>query len=208
MKAKISAAVALAIMTATTVHAQNRQDSDAIFTEPAKAGWTQIFLGFVELIAAGKVYPGLESEIKSLKSAELNLTMAQEAITSERQRERAIQAILDNKENYEFGEVDPDDLKSSASKRIERLKSGSVMTAEAKTAAIEAAKVEVASARQVAVEAAQNKGILQKGIKGLRIVGSTLLVADVVGRIYVWNALDANPTISPGAAYIQHLIKK
>lgn len=193
---------------ASNAFAQNRGSSDAIFDEPAKAGGTQIFLGIAELILAGYAYPGLTSHQVAVNSAQLQLDVANDLPVSEAQRKASINSIVYNPTNYDF-EMDVGrvrELKAQHARRLEKLETAALVSKAEKQTAIEAAEVGVAKSREAALKAAQSLGFVDKAVKVVRVGGSVLLVGDVVARIYVWNAMDANPTISPVATYLQHLM--
>ncbi|MBX9766479.1 MAG: hypothetical protein K2X47_04330 [Bdellovibrionales bacterium] len=204
---KTALALVATLLVTFNGQAQNRQDDDAIFTEPKKAGWTQILLGFAEALAAKKLIQGLEAESKVLRSAERELAEARGLLTSEAQRRGLINSIEKNVENW-HPDVDVDGLRDEANERIAQLRSQEIVTPAQKEARIAAAQAELASVRKMIIEAASSKKILKTTFRALRIVGSTLLITDVLGRVYVWNAMDANPTLSPGAAYLNYMIKK
>lgn len=190
--------------------AQNRGDSDAIFNEPAKAGWTQVFLGVTELIAAKWVAPGLTTHQKAVNSAQFSLDIANDMPATEIQRKATINAIIGNPDNYQFETDvgDPAELKPYHAQRLERIKSVSLTTRAERQAAVQAAELNLAKAREAALKAAQSLGLVDKAIKVVRVGTAVLLVGDIVARIYIWNAMEANPTISPAATYLQHIMSK
>ncbi|MNL83495.1 hypothetical protein D3C87_2111610 [compost metagenome] len=65
----------------------------------------------------------------------------------------------------------------------------------------------MSAARANALESLQKAGLVEKSFKVVRYGASLVLVGDVAARVYIWNALDANPTISPAATYIKSLLK-
>jgi|GEM_PF-4925681 hypothetical protein len=187
--------------------ADNRGSADVLFDQPATAGGTQFLLGLAELIAAERIKPGMTVADKMLTKAESTLTLAQDLPTSEAQRTATISAINGNPANFaDNGGLQPE-LKPAAARRIEALKSAAIVTKAEKTAAIEAAQDLLSSARADALITMQKMGALDKAVRVARYGTSLILVGDVVARIYIWNALDANPTISPAATYLRSLIK-
>lgn len=190
--------------------AQNRGDLDTIFNEPAKAGWTQVFLGITELIASNYAYPGLTSHQNAVNAAQLNLDISNDLPLSEAQRKATITAIINNPNNYKFESQvgKAEELKPHHAQRLEKIKSASLVSKAEKEAVIWRAEINLAKSREAALKAAQSLGFVDKAVKVVRVGASVLLVGDVVARIYVWNAKDANPGISPAAIYIQHMLTK
>jgi hypothetical protein len=203
-----SLALLLSVVLINPAYADNRQADDQIFSDPATAGWTQIFLGITELVAAQYAFPGMAVEGTAVKAAELELTLANDLPVSEAQRTASIQAILKNPNNFDFESDIGDEslLKTEAATRIERLRSVSIIDQAEKAKIIAAASTNLAAARETALKAAQNLGLIDKSVKVLRVGASVLLVGDVAARLYIWNAMDANPTISPAATYLYDLI--
>ncbi len=200
--------VAFSFCMVFTAHADNRSSGDEIFNEPATAGWTQIFLGITELIAAQYAYPGMAAEATAVKTAQLELTLANDLPVSEAQRVSAIEALLNNPNNFDYeSEIgDETQLKSNQATRLERLRSVAIVGQADKAKEIAVASTKLAQARESAVKAAQSLGLVDKSVKVIRVGASVLLVGDVVARIYIWNAMDANPTISPAAVYLYNQI--
>lgn len=188
--------------------AQNRDSVDRIFPEPTKAGWPQILLGLTQLWIANSLYSYLTPEQNMLKNAALNLQIAQDLPVSEEQRERMITAILNNAEKIDDSNAPESIISQSTKKRIERIQLADLVTATEKKVAIKIAQEQLAATRTTYLKVAQNMGWLDKSLRILRLGTAVVLVGDVIGRVYVWNALDANPTLSPTATYLQHLIQK
>lgn len=203
MKNKILTAFTL-VTISTTAFADNRAAGDDIFSEPKKAGWTQMFLGFSELLAAQYAYPGLSSQARGVAIAELELAVANDLPVSEAQRRSTISAILQNPESYDFESNvgDESSLNTRAAQRVEKLRSVSIASATQKSAAIRVASFRVGSAREAALKAAQELGLVDKTVRVVRQGAAVILVGDIIARIYVWNAMEANPTLSPAATYI------
>ena len=204
MKKRI--AVMIIVLCTSFAQAGNRDAADEIFDEPKVSGWTQILIGFVEFLAASSVYPGLSNEAKLVKTTELNLALAEDLPTSEAERKAKIDALLHNPNNFDF---DMDigneyELKKKAAHRLEKLRSAIIVSEADRAKAISKASTEVGKAREAALKAAQAKGLISKTVKIARIGGSVLLVGDVLARIYIWNAMDANPTLSPAGTYLYH----
>ena len=185
--------------------ADNRSGADALFSEPATDGGTQVLLGLGELIAAERIKPGMTVENAMLSKAEAQLRLAEDLPTSETQRAATIRAIENNPNNYLTAA--PSELKPGAARRIEALRSAAIVTKAEKTAAIEATQDILSTARADALISLQKAGLVEKSIRVVRYGASLVLVGDVAARIYIWNALDANPTISPAATYLKSLMK-
>lgn len=210
MKMKLIIVAAL-LAQGTLANAGNRDGGDALFNEPAKNGGTQVLLGIGELIVAERLKPGMSETQKMLSQAEAKLQLAQDLPTSEAQRKATLKAILENTENYTdeiYGEENREVLKPRVAKRVESLKSAAIVTRAEKAAAVQAMETSLSAVRASALESLQKVGALDKSIRIVRYGASLVLVGDVAARVYIWNALDANPTLSPAAAYIDSLLNK
>ena len=190
-----------------TAAAQNRTASDRIFNESQRGGWTQIFLGIAELAGASSLANISTPEGSALVASSADLKSAHALPTSEAERRASINAIFSNNTNFEDYVEDHTQagLTPEAAQRMERLRGTNLLTAEEKAARILSAEANLSDARAVLLRAAQNQGLISKSIRFARLAGSTVLVIDVLARLYVWNGLDANPTLSPAATYLQSL---
>lgn len=198
------------LFSSLTLYASNRDLEDKVFDEPQRGEWAQIWIGGFEYFAAEMIRPQLGGELKSVKAAEFELKITRHLATSDSQRVQALEAILNNPHNFYFksdvGKVS--ELKKGAAELYQRVKSTEIMTKVEKTALIESAKKEVANARTTALTAARNKGLLHKGVKFLRMGTSIILYGDFLARIYIWNALKADPTYFPVATYLKKKLEK
>jgi len=190
--------------------ASNRDGADSLFAEPKADVGNQYLLGLGEVIAAYAVAPGVTGAESSLAKAEWNLKLAQDLPLTEGQRQATIKAILENPKSYSTGIITPEIqefLKDEPAQRLEALRSAPVVTKAEKAAAVQASEVALSAARANALESLQKAGLIEKSFKVVRYGASLVLVGDVAARVYIWNALDANPTISPAATYIKSLLK-
>jgi hypothetical protein len=208
------------------VFAQNKTKSDKVFDEPKKGEGTQVLLGLGELYLAKMAWPDQSEKSNILRSAENDLESAKALITETEKAEkvRNIQSILGtasgdqltpsqkadlvaffNANNPDGDELTtakllPEDLAQAedfARAELQRAKAINVVTVAAKAESIEKAGAELTKARQAALAGLDKEAKLAKTIRGVRKVGSSLFILDVASRIYVWNALDANPTLTP-----------
>lgn len=58
-----------------------------------------------------------------------------------------------------------------------------------------------------AINAANKAASMSNAIHNISFAGQALVVVDVFGRVYVWNKLDRDPTVSPVATYIMNKFK-
>ena len=187
---------------------------DRIFHEPAKAMETQILLGFSQAVAAKYLYSYVSPQGKinadKLDLAKKQLQYAQDLPLSEEQRHRTIGAILNKIDPWDNNPEDLENQKgifnSSEHKRVNRLKYVKLVSWEERENAINQAKANLAETRTSILKSAQSMGLLDKSLRVLRVGASVLLIGDGIGRVYVWHSLDANPTLSPTATYLKHLI--
>jgi hypothetical protein len=67
------------------------------------------------------------------------------------------------------------------------------------------AETDLAKARLVALNSLQDRGVIPRLIRYARVVGTSLIIVDLLGRAWVWGALEANPTWSPAVTMLNHL---
>jgi hypothetical protein len=189
--------------------AQNRLDEDQIFSRPPNGSGTQIILGLAELWSAAALWRSAEVEKNTVVTAEKELSRVLNSYASEAERTNAVDALLENKTSYDNEKVTKNlsDLTNEAANKLEKIKRTKVLVGAERQAAITAAESRLTESRKVFLESAQKSGASANVFKAVKRVGSALLVMDLLGRIYVWNALDADPTFSPGAQLLIHLFK-
>jgi hypothetical protein len=189
----------------------NKNEKDVIFNEEAKGAGTQIILGIADVLLASWAYPGRTITAEELQVHELENELKKPSFENEsakryeiRKLEYALREGLMPMEGDVYKRLSRTELEEVA-EELKKVKDVPVMTMEQK----ESIKKEIAQARKVAIEAAiKNKpSTLGRVINGVRVVGSGLLITDLLGRVYVWNALERNPTFSPVGAFIVHSLK-
>jgi hypothetical protein len=189
----------------------NRDGKDALFSEPKADVGNQYLLGLGEMLASYAVTPGMTGAESSLAKAEWNLKLAQDLPLTEGHRRATINAILQNPKSYSTGIVTPafpEFLKDEPAQRLEALRSAPVVTKAEKAVAVQASETALSLARANALESLQKAGLIEKSVKVARYGASLILVGDVAARVYIWNAMDANPTLSPAATYLKSLLAK
>ncbi len=195
--------------------AGNLDTTDSIFNQTSEGGWAQVFLGGSQLLAAQFVGPAASLEALTLQDAEKRLAYVRYLPVSEAERSQTIKMILDNTDNYAFtngisvGSVKlgvGSQLTDEAQELVAQIQTSPLVTNAEKLAMIDEASNAVADARVAAVTAAQNMGLLSKAVRVVQRGAQVLLILDVSARVYVWNALDKNPTFSPGATFLVHTL--
>ena len=190
--------------------AQNRSTDDRIFDQPADGFLKQIFLGSIETSAALRIGDISTPQGFALQSARADLKLARILPTSETERRAVVNSIFAKSDNYEAGEIDfkPSSLTLEARKRRDLLEFMSLVTTEEKTSAILQAQASEANAQLAVRLASQKRGLIKNSFRILRLAGGIVLAIDAAGRLFIWNGLKADPTISPGATYLQHILNR
>lgn len=134
---------------------QNRQTSDAIFTEPRGSAIAQVMYTLGDAIIFKLINPKLP-QAAAITEADANLLAA---------------------------------IKSSSPDAI-------------KLEEVRKAETNLAAAR---LQGLRSMDFMPRLIRSARVVGSTLILVDVVGRVWVWGALNANPTWSPAVTALRHV---
>jgi hypothetical protein len=186
------------------------RSANEIFPEPTKGGWTQILLGMSELGVAKAVWPGLEREEQALADAQKRLELVKRTPTSEAERLARIEAdghaiAAANSANVQVQVGTAS--KVSLADELEFLSSTEAISAEQKTALVAKAETDVARAAESALRAAQERGLIERGLRILRKGTAVILAGDMMSRVYVWNVLEANPTLTPIGNYSAELIR-
>ncbi len=158
-------ALALAIpATSFAQQQQNRQTSDAIFTEQ-RGSMTPQLLGVVGDIIAWNL----------IKHIPPKSTVVPEAQALSEANERIAKAIA--------ADISP----------------------ETKIVRIREAESDLARARLDALRYVQMEGLTPKLIRSAKVIGQTLVLVDLAGRVWVWQSLHANPTWSPAWQMLAHV---
>lgn len=190
----------------------NTDQEDKIFNEPTKGGPAQLLIGTIEsLFAIRMLSSSAHIDYSDLRSAQEELTRTRKLFTTAKDKENAIKAVLHSPRSYEAFHVpsgNANKLTSEAALRLETLRATPVVSTIEKSELLAAAEKSLSNARAGVIAQAQQTGLISKTIRVLRTGTSILLVLDVLGRAYVWNALDANPTFSPAATLIMHWLSQ
>lgn len=188
--------------------ASNKDAPDALTPPPPmpRNAAAQLFLGSVEVTAASVLLTHLDSpDVRKVKK---QLSAVQDRLGTTKLLMTKSEAEAELQKLTEIQKMIPVDEGIVVNQQIERLeaqlKSGAFITAEERAAQVAAAEVQIATLRANILVA--GKGFLKKGLKGLNIVGGTLLIVDVTGRVYIWAALGRNPRLSPLVSVVRNRI--
>lgn len=206
----------------TSIFASNRYDDNRIFNERKKGEGTQIILGIADVWASQALYEMQKSKVvttedkqyrKMIDQAEKELAAAKREMTPAEQDAKVLKyekKISRLKENIEIlrkekpwgykGQIlEAQSEIGKLDERIEKTSTKAVISTEEKNAKVESAKEKVSIARKNLIDAdiKESKYKYSKNVRRVALVGSSLFIVDVLGRIYVWNALNANPTFTP-----------
>jgi hypothetical protein len=188
----------------------NLRSAKDIFSDPPTSGWTQVLLGLSEMGAAKAVWPGLEREEQALVDAQKRLELVKRTPTSEAERIAQIEAdghalaeMNQASVQVEVGGVS----KVNLADELDYLAGTEAVSAQQKASLIAKAEDDVAKAAETALRAAQERGLIERTLRIVRRGTSILLAGDVIGRIYVWNVLEANPTLTPIGYYSADVIR-
>lgn len=122
--------------------------------------------------------PNVKSDL--IKAAEAELAEARLALT----RAQGVKQLTDSIR------------KSEAT--MAAIREGRYVGQNVKADLVKAAEADLAEARALAARTARTG----KLIKTVRVVGSTVLIADAIGRVYQWNQTDADPKFSPAMSWV------
>lgn len=201
----------LASFVASPAFAQNRDQSDVVFKDPSRGKGVQTVLGIAEVLAASALWPGMDRIQQEVASAALELEKANDLSVTEEERLAKVNAILANPGNYTFDvdkEYGENGLKEKVAYRLDGIRGARLVSEAERKAAIEAASQRLAVAKVDQLGRAQNLGLLDRSTRIVRQGASVLLLVDVVGRIYVYNAIEADPTLSPVGTYLMNKVSR
>ncbi|NJL25214.1 MAG: hypothetical protein HC902_08575 [Calothrix sp. SM1_5_4] len=152
---------------------------------------------------AAAVWPGMEREEKYLAEAQKQLELVKSTPTSEVERIARIEAnarAISNVETRPTIKIPVAPMPSDRATLEEELRflaHQEPVSPQKKAEMIKKAEEEVAVRTKAVIEAAQQRGYVERTIRILRKGATLLLVSDILGRVYVWNVLEASPTLSP-----------
>jgi hypothetical protein len=176
----------------TSVFASNSYVDDDIFNESPRGKDIQIVLGLADAYVAYLLINSI-SKPNGLLEAESELGEARELMTDTEKSEKLI-FLRKNLDMVRSENLGVHNLAKIQNEINSLIRDTSIVTKEFKTAKIADASKKVDFERALLLT---SEAKYQKIIKGVKIVGAGLLILDVLGRIYVWNTLDANPTFTP-----------
>ena len=228
MKSRILSAFALSLL-AAPVLGQNKSLNDEVFSQN-KSGdnWVQVALGAGDALAAQALFYG---KFKSpavtnpqYEAAKILVSEAEEALESARgllsetEKVKLIEVLTADFNRLDelvtsYSDDIPTELSTqleNSSKKLSEAVSREVVTDAQKAAQLDDAAKNLAQARARLVGAvdtlpkvntSKGPGLIQKGVRLLRVLGATVFVVDGASRIYIWNALEKDPTLSPVATF-------
>jgi hypothetical protein len=209
--------------------ADDNKEADPIFEEAQLKGSkeVQIIFGITDAVLASMLLQSAGTELKPdvidprvsmLKEARERLNSARElkteselALISNR-LETSLESIRSNFDNLSIK------AKRKAQQTIDGLieniaaaKQIIPVSDAAKAEAIEEVSKEISEIRQNILTTAIKTGkvpFLKKVVKGAKVVGGAVFIADLGGRIYLWKSEDVNPGFFPAGQYTATQIKK
>ncbi len=201
---KLKKLAALLITLPSLCIAETRYSADPIFAEPPTAGTTQVILGLTDAALAALLWPKTsvpkDPRLLALQVAETEMATARAMIT---EAEKTSQKLALETANRLAAPGSVEAL--AGEKALASLLSRTTVSEAARTAALENASramTEVRGALLNGANAIKGEGIVTRGMKGIRMAGSALFIMDIASRIYVWNAMDRNPTLTPVGSYL------
>jgi hypothetical protein len=191
----------------------NKGDDDSVFTEPARGDEKQVLLGLVDYATAYGIWSIRSQAMKAVRDAEKTLAVLgrdpdftgalalQDKINSTHEqieKLRARKSVLSIEELATLRKMEND---------LEFAKDvGVSSTGVHNNRIIVRARKDLASARRAALSEGKSPGVV--ALKAARIVGTTVFALDIVGRIYVWNVMDKDPTLTPVGTFLWKQGKK
>lgn len=201
MKILILSAILMASFSALAD--SNREDDERIFNEEQSSRESQVILGFLEAGGSAKLFEtiNLSSE---LKRAEKRLRRANSLLTEKEKRAKLDEIGKRIELIHEVSYKNNQAIINNLSNEIKLLVYRAAVTSEEKEKAIQDASKEINRLRAKGIKVSK----LAHSIKSMKIVGGSLLMMDVAGRIIVWNCLDADPTLTPVGTFLFKSAKK
>lgn len=137
----------------------------------------------------------IEEQKLSIQSAQEKLSEARNSLTDVEKKTRIEQLetrIADSKSGV-----------AAMKDELIRVRNATAISESEKAARIAKFEGEIGSARREILNITKESGFTTRSPawSAVRIIGGTLFLADLAGRVYVWNAMDRNPTLSPLGAY-------
>jgi hypothetical protein len=193
---------AAVLLTATHANANDIRTGQDMFPETARGAWTQVLLGLTQLGVAKAAWPALEREERALVQAEKQLAYLRAAPVTEAQRIDRIAALgraiaLTEQSNIPSVRGAGISAYAELADELTYLSQNPAVSAEQKAKMIRESEEEIARLADNALVASRERGLLAKGLRFLRIGSSVLIAGDALTRVYVWNVMEANPTLSP-----------
>ena len=185
---------------------ENRYASDAAFVAPRGSAVAQTLLGLADLVLAGWAYPGLGKEASAVRRAEVALEKAMDLPLDEEMRMATIQAIETDPDSYVSSRLRGTVLSPAAKQRINSLREASTVSSSDKRKIVLREAQNVSKARKAGFMGAQHLGLIDRSVRFLRKGAALLFVIDGVARVYVWHALEADPTFTPVGHYLMEQI--
>ena len=218
--------------------AQNKDAVDQSMPRPVRSEGTQVFLGAVDLMAANAFFKNLDSPEAKLAKENLSIAEKELRSANDlRTREDSLRKIEDLKAQLSVEESSSSGVESMRNSKIMQLRSGRQTYAEKLQAANSAVETraeikrlenvlelgldvdKVAKAEKIAVASERvsvarrdlvliNPSAFKQGVKAVKVIGGSLFVLDLAGRVYVWNALEqGNPGFTPVPGMVKGLLK-
>lgn len=216
MKKSISMAIAATLFYGATAPAGSYRDA---FSESSSGSeGSQIFLGVADVAAAiingiyigNKVWNSVDNAREArpkmtdeLLKAEQDLASAKNLITYQERQAMTAKMAMDVQKMS--GNADYDILTAKVQRDVAEIEKKPVVTPMEKQAAITRAKLNLSSVRNRNLQEAIKLGRV-KMIRNVAYAGEAIFILDFAQRVYVFNALDKDPTFSPSLTYIAHKI--
>lgn len=198
------------------ISARNKSELPrGIFTDPPEGGFFQMAAGLTDtsiatylIRSSSKMATIIPLEAQMMNDARDDLLRAHKWPTTEAGKQELIQArqvqvdkikdaisTSNGKSIYTKG-----DLKS-AEASLQEAREMTLLTEKAKKLMIYNKEKALSECRAAGLEAVAAKSSkFAKTLKAVRVVGGTLFLADALGRVYVWNVVDASPSLSPAGS--------
>lgn len=214
MKKGISILLATSILATGSIVNAGYKDA---FDSPSRGSDHQIILGIGEVVAAvvtGIALPFIFNDANSkignrqnfsadLVAAESKLADAANMLTYQERQAMITKMLSEVQKNS--GHPDFDSLYEKVQRDIAEIEQKKVVTPLEKQVAVRKARIELTSVRARNLKEAMRVGKVRL-IRNFVIVGEAIFILDIGQRIYVYNALDKDPTFSPSLTYAAHLI--
>jgi hypothetical protein len=190
------------------VAGENKDAEDAVFNEPkGDNSFVQIVLGIGDYIAQDRLKEVQSPGSKAVGEAEEALDEAKSNAEDSAEREAQLKAYTEQRNELQkltTRSAEEERALKKIKKKILDAKAEPILSKSERAAAIEKAETNLSKARAAALKGK----IGSRAIKSVVIAGRVLLIIDLAGRFYIWNVMDANPTLTPVGTYMWHYAKK